>query len=1188
MKSPALLALALASAALAADPRGDHPDAKPSTPQEQLKMFHLPPGFEIQLVAAEPEIQKPINLTFDAAGRLWVSGSEMYPWPAGTDAQGKPIPNFAKAYDDIAGAFGARGKAPAPSNQARDSVRVLSDFDETGHARKITVFADGLNIPSGVQPLPRGSAAIAKIFPDAYIPDPNPAVRKPAPVGQGHLRDVPKGDSAIIYSIPNIYLMTDWDGDGRADKREILYGTAGFLDTHGGMSSFLYWIDGWIYGTHGFRNHSEIRDKTGRLTVLDSGNTYRFRPDGSAFEIYTHGQTNPFGLTVDPLGNFYSADSHSKPVYMLLRGAYYEGIGKQHDGLGFAPRITDDDHGSTAIAGIAYYAAEQFPEEYRGNLFNGNPVTQRLNRDKLEWHGSTPRAIRQPDFLTCDDPWFRPVQVKLGPDGALYIADFYNPIIGHYEFPLADPRRDHTHGRIWRIVWRGESARAQNASPAPIPASAPSAPENPAPALAKGSAGFQPAPAGILPAGTDASPAKNAPSTSDAPLHVPGRMPATAGRMPALPDLTALDAAGLVEKLADPNLIVRTLATNELVDTGGNRSPHRLFSQNGYTIESLRRLYRHPEEETEAEFKPDSATARAHALWVRERLQRQRISDISVARDAREPSDAQVRIFAMRILAERKRLEGPAYGELVMGLQDGDAMVRRTAGEALAKIEFRLESHSSARLVFTPRAHPLWDDPRTTPVLHLLRAWKAAPADDLELIHQIKVTLKSLMGSRANDGMYVANFDATADAKGADLLAEVCLAIPTPEAAEFLLRHLSRTEFQGPRSSELLRHTLLYRSVQNLELLTNGLVERFKDAPLPQRLSVADNVAAAYRQRGLPLPDAITAWTQRTMVDALATTDEALLKRAIESVRETKLDAKYEPLDLIIKDPKRTGPIRAAALEAVANLDLGPATLSGALADASSMTLRKRAAELLGQMTGNKNAQLTLLAALPTAPAELATAIAAGLAKTDDTGALLLTAIEQGKAAPALLLEKLVATAIEKRAQPLRDRAAALTKDLPPEDARLDGVIAKRVEAFRAAQPDATHGAQVFAQQCAVCHRLQNTGGSIGPALDGVGARGLHRLTEDILDPNRNVDPIFRQTVIETTDGQTLAGVNAREEGELLTLTDATGKPVSVAKAKVKSQTQSRLSLMPAAFEQTIPANDFNDLLAHLLGTAPK
>ena len=508
-----LFAVTTPAFAAADNVRGDNPDSPPSTPDQERASFHLPPGFEIQLVAAEPEIQKPLNITFDGAGRLWVTGSQMYPWPAGTDAAGQTIPGYEKAFADIASAFHVGDKAPQPHRDALDTVRVLSDFDENGRAKTIRVFADGLNIPSGIQPLPHGSPAIAKAY--GLLPnfDPNPAMQKKAPIGDRHIGHAPKGDSAIVYSIPNIWLLTDWDGDGFAKSRIPLYGTAGYLDTHGGMSSFLYWIDGWIYGTHGFRNHSEIHDLNGRVTVLDSGNTYRFRPDGSAFEIYTHGQTNPFGLTFDPLGNFYTADSHSKPVYMLLHGGYYEGIGKRDDGLGFAPHITEDGHGSTAIGGIAYYADNKFPEEFRGNTFIGNPVTRRVNRDSLEWHGATPTAIRQPDFIVSDDPWFRPVQVKLGPDGALWIADFYNAVIGHYEFPLADPRRDHKHGRIWRVVYRGEK--------------------------------------------------------KDAPI-------------PTVPDAgPRLEPKDLVEKLNDPNLEVRRLATNEVVNIRdvGNVSMklHKLF-----------------------------------------------------------------------------------------------------------------------------------------------------------------------------------------------------------------------------------------------------------------------------------------------------------------------------------------------------------------------------------------------------------------------------------------------------------------------------------------------------------------------------------------------------------------------------------------------------------------------------------
>ncbi|MFO1450247.1 MAG: c-type cytochrome [Opitutaceae bacterium] len=392
--------------------------------REQLPLFHVPPGFSVQLVASDPEIQKPLNLNFDAAGRLWVTGTSLYPWPARRDAVGQPIAAFDANWNDNPVAFRATSTPPTPEDAGRDTVRVLSDFGPDGRARRIEVFADGLNIPIGVQPLPRKPGA--------------------------------KGDTVIVHSIPAIWKLEDTDGDGRADTRERLYGDFGFKDTHGMASSFLYWVDGWIYGTHGFANRSEVRDGSGATTILESGNTYRFRPDGSRFEVWTRGQTNPFGLAFDGRGDLYTSDSHSKPVYLLVHGGYYEGINKQHDGLGFAPAITTDNHGSTAIAGIASYSASYFPGDYFGNLFNGNPVTRRINRVRLEWTGSTPKAVRQPDFLTCDDPSFRPVQVRLGPDGALWIADFYNPIIGHYESPLTHPDRDRAHGRIWRVVWHGE------------------------------------------------------------------------------------------------------------------------------------------------------------------------------------------------------------------------------------------------------------------------------------------------------------------------------------------------------------------------------------------------------------------------------------------------------------------------------------------------------------------------------------------------------------------------------------------------------------------------------------------------------------------------------------------------------------------------------------------------------------
>ena len=243
---------------------------------------------------------------------------------------------------------------------------------------------------------------------------------------------------------------------------------------------------------------------------------------------------------------------------------------------------------------------------------------------------------------------------------------------------------------------------------------------------------------------------------------------------------------------------------------------------------------------------------------------------------------------------------------------------------------------------------------------------------------------------------------------------------------------------------------------------------------------------------------------------------------------------------------------------------------------------------MLAQSAANPDVAASLLATLPTAPGELCVGHRRGLATTDDSCGKLLAVIEAGKASPAVLRNVLVTALLEKRPEALRARAAVLTKDLPPEDERFDKIIADRVEAFGKAKPDPAHGAQVFQQTCSVCHRFKNVGATVGPQLDGIKTRGIHRVIEDILDPNRNVDPMFRQTFIETTDGQTIAGLNARVEGELLTITDPTGKPVSVPKSKVKTQTQTRLSLMPPGFESVLPPADFNDLLSYLLESAAK
>jgi hypothetical protein len=142
-------------------------------------------------------------------------------------------------------------------------------------------------------------------------------------------------------------------------------------------------------------------------------------------------------------------------VSLLLRGGYYESFGKPHDGLGYVPPVMEHLHGSTAIDGLCQYQDTAFPAEFHDDIFVGNVMTSRVHRNSIVRTGSTVRMREEADFLTSTDPWFRPVDIQVGHDGAMYIADFYNRIIGHYEVPLDHPGRDRTSGRIWRVAYVG-------------------------------------------------------------------------------------------------------------------------------------------------------------------------------------------------------------------------------------------------------------------------------------------------------------------------------------------------------------------------------------------------------------------------------------------------------------------------------------------------------------------------------------------------------------------------------------------------------------------------------------------------------------------------------------------------------------------------------------------------------------
>ncbi len=971
----------------------------PRTAFEERKALHVPEGFEVQLVAAEPAIQKPMNIAFDDRGRLWVTGTVEYPYPA------------------------PEGKV------GRDTVKILEDFQPDGRAGKITTFAEGLNIPIGLLPLPGGQGA-------------------------------------IIFSIPRIERFLDTDGDGRADRREPMYQSYGYRDTHGMTGSFSWGIDGWLYACHGFNNDSKVEGADKDAILMSSGNTYRMKPDGTHAEYFTHGQVNPFGLTFDPLGNLYSSDCHSKPLYLLLRGAYYPSFGKPDDGLGFGPEMIAHDHGSTAIDGATYYAADQYPEKYRGSVFIGNVVTNRINHDLLEWHGSSPKAIEQPDFVWSEDNWFRPVDIELGPDGAIYIADFYNKIIGHYEVPLTHPGRDHDHARIWRIVYRGPDKKGQAVKPR----------------------------------------ADWAKATIDE----------------------------LIEDLGNPNLVVRTLAANQLVERLDGQIDPKLTS----LVASQENVWR-----------------RVHALWVLQR--RGKLASPALEKAAADAS-FETRVHAMRVAGERDSDREGLNRLAKQGLKDANAFVKRSAAEALGR-------------------HPEIGNVRP-----LLDARQSAPAEDTHLIHVVRIALRDQLlqpvAWKELEGVSLNERDRRD-------IADVANGVPTAESAVYLLRHLESLKESPENVTRYVHHIARYGSPETSKALAAFIQSRASEG-LVRQSDLLKQTQQGLQERGAPLGPDLTALALELTRSLLGSSKPEEILLGINLASSFQLRDLRSRLESLATDSKVAEAPRGESLTALVGLDPKATipVLGTVLTDAAApIGLREKAATSLAAIDQGESRE-QLLKGLPTAPDRLQTTIAAGLAARKSGAEALLEAVTTGKASARLLQEQRVAGPLANAGIPmLTERLATLLKGLPPADQRLKELLERRRAAFLKAPGDATQGSKIFEKNCGVCHQLGGKGARVGPQLDGVGNRGVDRLLEDVLDPSRNVDQAFRVTNLALSDGRVITGLLLKEEGAVLVLADAQGKEIRIPTNLVEERATAQISPMPANFVDQITEAQFYDLLAYLL-----
>ena len=1147
------------------------------TPEEQRKLFRLPPGFAIQLVVSDPDIGQPMNLNFDARGRLWITHTIEYPYPARGDVE-------------------PRSRFPGQGDHdPRDRLTVCEGIGANGRPAKITHFAGGLNIPIGNTPLGDGS-------------------------------------TALVYSIPNIYRVADTNADGLADTRDVLYGKFGNIDTHGMASSFRPWIDGWIYGCHGFANTSAITDSSGQVTTMNSGNSYRFRADGSRFEQFTWGQVNPFGLTFNTWGDAFDSDCHSMPIYMLLRGGYYPSFGKPHDGLGFAPTMIDHGHGSTGICGPAYYGADHFPEGHRGSIYICNPVNCVVHHDRLKQVGSTSLIDTQPDMVACDDGWFRPVDLAVGPDGALYIADFYNCIIGHYEVPLEHPRRDRTHGRVWRVVYQGTDGQAT--------------PPRPLPDLTK--------------LRTD----EVVRELGDANLVV--RTLATNWLVDAVQSTTA----DRRDSLRATTVTVVRSALKNASSTAESRS-HGLWV--------LERLGELKSEDVTLLAHDSSALVRTHlvralaerkewadalSLLVRELLKDENAVVRRVAADAlgRHPHVGNIAAL-FQLLSESRSEDTHLVHVARMALRDqlrdetvltalSQASLEKSELQTLAGLAVAVKTAAAADLVMEYLDRFGKDDPQSAEYVafagqyasesrlqQLAGLIRARFADDPGYQFQ---QLQAIHTGLERRGVRDSQPILTWARELADRLLSVPVAdhvtwtsIPAPGAAvqgdPWVRQKRASADGNSDASfwcslpkGERLMGTLRSGSFDIPDQLSffcaghNGLTSqpesprnfiRLRDAETNELLAEAKpprhdvarktqwDLSKFKGRRGyVELVDdfdaAGYAWLAvgRFSLPILSDDQFRAHSAAMELVSQFKL-AEFKPrLETLVRSSGAGLAARRQAAESLASLvpDARVTAILSGIHDGNGLAANEKT--LLASLSRDaKSLKDELSATMLRAPRETQRALAEVLSSDRHGSEALLELVATGKASPRLLLNPVIRNRLDAhKLEKLDGRIAALTAKLPDESEQLIKLIDERRTQYSSATASLEKGQPLFEKNCAICHQVGGKGQKIGPQLDGIGARGLARLVEDVLDPNRNVDPAFRAMTLQMADGRVLAGLIRRNEGETIVLADSKGKEFTVAKADIDEQQLSTLSLMPANVGETLPPEDFQHLLAFLLAQQQK
>jgi putative membrane-bound dehydrogenase-like protein len=358
-------------------------------PEESLQKMKVADGFEVKLFAAEPDIVNPIAFTVDERGRLWVV--ECFEYPKRTPKGQKP----------------------------RDRIKILEDTDGDGKCDKVTVFAEGKDLPIGFD------------------------MASGIEVGHG---------GVFLGAPPYLFFLQDTDGDGKCDKQEILLDGFGSQDTHETLNTFQWGPDGWLYGLHGIFTQSKVGE------VKLNAAVWRYDVKTKKFEVFAEGTSNPWGMDFDDRGNAFLCCCVIPHLFHISQGGTYKRQAGQSNNpyaYGLLNEICDHTfhkESGWAHAGLLYLQGEHIPKEYRGSVIFGSIHGCSIKRNTLKPNGSTFTASRADDFLVSGDKNFRPINLRWAHEGGIYVIDWHDQNPCHQALPDS---WDKERGRIFKIQPKG-------------------------------------------------------------------------------------------------------------------------------------------------------------------------------------------------------------------------------------------------------------------------------------------------------------------------------------------------------------------------------------------------------------------------------------------------------------------------------------------------------------------------------------------------------------------------------------------------------------------------------------------------------------------------------------------------------------------------------------------------------------